>query len=92
MPEIKKPTFEQAYGRLEKILESIGSGTLSIEESMKLYEEADKLLAFCNDYLSGAQLKIEKLIKGRDGAEPTREPFATPLGEAHEPLSTTRSD
>ena len=77
MNQDKKPTFEQAYGRLEKILESIGSGALSIEESMKLYEEADKLLVFCNDYLGNAQLKIEKLIKGRSGQTPDREPFAT---------------
>lgn len=59
--------FEQAYQRLEEILEKMNSGTLSLDEALKLYEEADGLIAKCNARLSEAEQKIETLIKNRSG-------------------------
>lgn len=61
-------SFEQAYARLEIILEKMNSGKLSLDESLKLYEEADTLISSCSTRLSQAEQKIEKLIKNRDGA------------------------
>lgn len=43
----EKLTFEQANLKLEKIVREMESGKLSLEENMKLYEEAFKLLSFC---------------------------------------------
>lgn len=43
----EKLTFEQANMKLEKIVREMESGKLSLEETMKLYEEAFKLLSFC---------------------------------------------
>lgn len=60
-------TFEEAYTRLEQILDKMNSGTLSLEESLKLYEEADSLIAWCSERLSAAERKIEMLIKNREG-------------------------
>jgi exodeoxyribonuclease VII small subunit len=63
----KDLSFEEAYSRLEKILEKMGSASVSLEESISLYEEADTLLNLCNAKLDGAEKKIQIMIKSRTG-------------------------
>jgi len=67
MTQENTPTFEQAYARLEEILEKMNSGKQSLEDSLSLYEEADRLIVFCNKRLQQAEQKIETLIKNREG-------------------------
>jgi exodeoxyribonuclease VII small subunit len=66
-PQASEPTFESAFTRLEEILERMNSGTISLDESLKLYEEADSLIQTCNKRLTDAERKIEILIKNRNG-------------------------
>jgi exodeoxyribonuclease VII small subunit len=82
------PTFEMAYARLEEILERMNSGKVSLEDSLKLYEEADQLIAWCSKRLTDAEKKIEVLIKNREGGlqfdvngQPATKPF-NPAGQA----------
>ena len=42
--EFESIPFESAFARLEEILEKMNSGTISLEESLKFYEEAGELL------------------------------------------------
>lgn len=60
-------TFESAFARLEEILEKMNSGTVNLDESLNLYEEADKLIVMCSKRLNEAERKIEILIKNRTG-------------------------
>lgn len=60
-------SFEAAFARLEAILERMNSGTISLDESLKLYEEADALITTCSKRLNDAERKIEVLIKNRGG-------------------------
>lgn len=60
--------FEKAFVRLEAILERMNSGTVSLDESLALYEEADQLIAGCTQRLVHAEERIEALIKRRDGS------------------------
>ena len=60
-------SFEQAYVRLEHILEKMNSGKASLDESLHLYEEADQLIAACSKRLNEAEQKIEMLVKNRNG-------------------------
>lgn len=60
-------SFEDAFTRLEKILEQINSGAVSLEDSLALYEEADALIISCNKKLTEAEKKVEILIKNRQG-------------------------
>jgi exodeoxyribonuclease VII small subunit len=62
-PEI---SFETAFARLEEILERMNSGSISLDESLKLYEEADRLIITCNKRLNDAERRIEILIKNRN--------------------------
>ena len=45
----------------------MNSGSVTLDESLKLFEEADKLIIFCNKRLNDAERKIETLIKNRNG-------------------------
>jgi exodeoxyribonuclease VII small subunit len=76
-------SFESAFTRLEEILEKLNSGNVSLDESLKLYEEADKLITHCGRRLNDAERKIEALVKKRDGelsigedGQPISEPFS----------------
>lgn len=60
--------FEKAFHRLEEILEKMNQGKVSLDESIKLYEEADGLIVLCSKRLNEAEKKIEKLLKHRDGS------------------------
>lgn len=60
-------SFEAAFARLEEILEKMNSGTIPLDESLKLYEEADQLIAICQKRLNEAERKVEVLIKNRNG-------------------------
>ena len=82
--------FETAYARLEEILEKMNSGKTSLEDSLKLYEEADRLINWCSKRLTEAEQKIEILVKNREGdllvdeqGRPQAQPFVpasqTPL-------------
>lgn len=56
-----KMTYESAMLRLEQIVNELDGGNLSLEESIKLFEESTKLSAFCSDCLEKAKLKITTL-------------------------------
>lgn len=60
-------TFEQAFSRLEEILEKMNSAEVSLDESLKLYEEADQWILRCGKKLNEAEKKIQILIKNRNG-------------------------
>lgn len=56
-------TYEQAYKKLENILEKLESKNSSLDESLSLYEEGICLYKHCNKLLEDAQLKISKFNK-----------------------------
>ena len=62
-------SFEASFARLEEILEKMNSSAVSLDEALKLYEEADKLINSCSKKLTDAERKIEILIKNRATGE-----------------------
>jgi exodeoxyribonuclease VII small subunit len=60
-------SFEKAFEKLEHILETLNSSQPSLEEAIKMYEEADQLILQCHRKLSSAEKKIEVLMKNRSG-------------------------
>jgi len=63
----KEKSFEHAFTRLEEILEKMNAGSVSLDESLKLFEEADNLINTCSKRLTEAERKIETLVKNRNG-------------------------
>ncbi|MCQ2798111.1 MAG: exodeoxyribonuclease VII small subunit [Bacilli bacterium] len=54
MEEKKEMSFEDKLARLQEIVRKVEGGTLSIDESMKLYEEGKKLIKELNETLDEA--------------------------------------
>jgi len=58
MAEKKQQTYEEAMKRLEEIVSKLEQESLSLEDSLKLFEEGTKLAGLCNKTLDEAELKI----------------------------------
>ena len=56
-------TYENAVKRLEEILALLEKNDVSLDESIKLFEEGTKLTAFCNEKLENAKQKITEISK-----------------------------
>ena len=63
MSEEKNVNFEEELNRLKQIVNDIQQKDLSIDESLKLYEEGQKIIAELSLELKKAEDKVEKVIK-----------------------------
>ncbi len=63
-------TFESAMTQLEQIVRKLEGNSLGLESSLAEYAKAVDYVRFCQQQLSGARRKIEKLrsITGRGEA------------------------
>jgi exodeoxyribonuclease VII small subunit len=68
-------SFEDALKRLETIVHRLESGEASLDESIELYAEGDKLRSQCEARLQAAQARIEKITLGPDGNPRGTQPF-----------------
>ncbi len=59
--------FEDALKKLEKIVSDLESGELSLDDSLKRYEEGVKLAGFCSKKLETARRRVEILVKDGSG-------------------------
>jgi len=62
----EKQSFEDDIKRLQKIVEELSAGKLTLGESLKKYEEGIRLAQSCSAALNEAQRKVELLMK-KDG-------------------------
>lgn len=60
-------SFEDALKRLEAIVHRLESGEASLDESITLYAEGDRLRGLCEARLQAAQARIERITLGPDG-------------------------
>jgi exodeoxyribonuclease VII small subunit len=59
--------FEKALARLETIVSELERGELSLDESLKIFEEGVKLSKTCLKMLDDAERKVEILVQDKDG-------------------------
>jgi exodeoxyribonuclease VII small subunit len=67
-------SFEKALEDLEKIVEKLEKGGLSLSDSLALFEKGVKLARFLREELGKAEKKVEILLKDEKG-ELKEEPF-----------------
>lgn len=56
-------SFEKAMARLEEIAALLEDGSQTLEDSLKLFEEANELALFCEKQLDNAEKKLKILTK-----------------------------
>lgn len=60
----KPMAFETAMTEIERIVSSMESGKLSLEESLAAYQRGAELLSFCRAKLDAAQQQVRILEDG----------------------------
>ena len=64
MTDIQPTSYEDAFKSLQEIISRLEYEELSLEESLKLYEEGKKLSDQCAKLLEKAQLRVSTLGEG----------------------------
>jgi len=64
----KTPDFEAALDELEKLVETMEQGDLSLEDSLKHFERGIQLTRSCQQALREAEQKVQVLLE-KDGGE-----------------------
>lgn len=72
----KDLTFEEAIQNLENIVNELETGKLTLDESVKKFEQGIKLSKHCNEILENAEKQITVLIENSNG-EMEEEKFDT---------------
>jgi exodeoxyribonuclease VII small subunit len=70
--------FEDCLARLEQIVGALEAGNLTLDDSLKAFEEGVAMMRQCARYLDEAERRIEILTKDESGM-PRTQPF--PLDE-----------
>jgi exodeoxyribonuclease VII small subunit len=60
-------TYEAALEDIERIVEQLESGELSLEDSLAVFEKGVGLTKYCYQKLDEVEKKIELLVKDKDG-------------------------
>lgn len=61
------PSFEEQLKALESVVEKLEGGDLSLEDSVRLFEEGMKLSEACKKELDVAEGKIQAIVDGGRG-------------------------
>jgi exodeoxyribonuclease VII small subunit len=75
MASTKANDFENAFQKLETIVQRLESEELPLDESLRLFEEGIGLSRFCHQRLEEVEKKIEMILADAKG-QPKTEPFA----------------
>lgn len=63
----KKESFETSLQALERAVAQLESGELSLEESLRCFEQGVKSAGRCRDTLKAVESRVELLLKNPDG-------------------------
>jgi exodeoxyribonuclease VII small subunit len=69
--------FEKSFQQLEKIVQRLEGEELSLDDSLRLFEEGIRLSRFCHQKLEEVEKKIELILADAKG-EPVTRPFEPP--------------
>jgi exodeoxyribonuclease VII small subunit len=63
--DIAKLSYEQARDELGKVLGDLETGSVTLEQSMALWERGEALAKHCQSLLAGAKAKIDEALKDK---------------------------
>ena len=62
-------SYEDAFERLQKITELLENGNVSLDDSIKYYEQGILLKNFCEKKLKDAEIKIKNVLDKSNNSE-----------------------
>jgi len=71
---VAKEKFEEALKKLEELVKKMEAGDLTLDESLKAFEEGIRLIRFCTRKLDETERKVEILLRDEQG-DMTAVPF-----------------
>ena len=71
--------FEQSLAELESLVERMESGEMSLEDSLKAFEQGIKYTRDCQNALAKAEQKVQLLLQKNGHME--AQPFNSPSAE-----------
>jgi exodeoxyribonuclease VII small subunit len=74
-PDVDTMPFEDALQELERIVDRLEKGAVSLDDSIRLYERGEALKKRCDELLKNAEMRIEKITLAADGKPTGVEPL-----------------
>ena len=69
-------TFEEAMNELEKLVESLDKGDISLDQAISAYDKGSRLKDLCQKKLNEAKMKVET-IQSSDNPDVIPDKFTT---------------
>jgi len=63
--DIESLTYEQARDELTKVLNQLEAGSVTLDQSMALWERGEVLAQKCEQWLAGARAKLDAVLKDK---------------------------
>lgn len=75
----KSKSFEQALLELEKIVDALENGDISLDDSIEMFQKGMQLSKYCSNRLDEFEKKITVLVENQNG-ELSEEEFRGAVG------------
>jgi exodeoxyribonuclease VII small subunit len=59
--KLEELPFEAAFAQLQEVVGKLEAGDLPLDDALALFEQGQKLAAYCSAKLDEAELKVQKL-------------------------------
>jgi exodeoxyribonuclease VII small subunit len=66
--DVAEMSYEQARDELVKVVSELEQGSVTLEQSLALWERGEALANQCESWLSGARKRLDAAIKAKSGA------------------------
>jgi exodeoxyribonuclease VII small subunit len=66
-------TYEQARDKLAAVVKRLEQGGLTLEQSLALWEQGERLAAVCGQWLDGARARLAAAMAKRDDDQADQE-------------------
>lgn len=76
-------TFEDAFERLNKVVNELEAGDLSLDQSLELFEQGKQLADLCQRRLNEAELRVRQILSD-EGTQLAAGPLDIPLAESEQ--------
>jgi len=63
--DVEAMTYEQARDELTKVLNQLAAGSVTLDQSMALWERGEVLAQKCEQWLAGARAKLDAVLKDK---------------------------